>query len=74
MWQEGKRDHSPNFATKSHAFNHIANVKLTISKSSESTEAYLLSYLFLPKRNDANVLVAETVGILQPITPISHNS
>lgn len=49
-------------------------VKLTISKSSVSTEAYLLIYLFLPKRNDANVLVAETVGILQPITPISHNS
>lgn len=39
-------------------------VKLTISKSSVSTEAYLLIYLFLPKRNDANVLVAETVGIL----------
>lgn len=49
-------------------------VKLTIFKSSESAEAYLLSYLFLPQRNDANVLVAETVDILQPITPISHNS
>ena len=34
-------------------------VKLTISESSESTEAYLLIYLFLPKRNKANVLVAD---------------